>query len=116
VCSTLRRAVALGQFEVDLQHVDHFLADEAVQRSERVCLQNLLDLYPGLAGIAFGIGRPFCGDAIVSGKVSAVISDSPIQLSPFVFVPDDFLVQNGFRPALITDHFTLWTRTKQPNP
>ncbi len=50
-------------------------------------------------------------DAIASGKVSAVISDSPIQLLPLVLVPEDFLSANGFRPALITDHFTLWTRT-----
>jgi hypothetical protein len=49
--------------------------------------------------------------AIASGKVSAVISDSPIQLLPLVLVPEDFLTNNGFRPTLITDHFTLWTRT-----
>ena len=49
-------------------------------------------------------------DAIVSGKASAVISDSPIQLSPFVFIPDDFLTQNGFRRALVTEHFVLWVR------
>ncbi len=53
-------------------------------------------------------------DAIASGKVSAVISDSPIQLLPLVLVPDDFLTSNGFRPALITDHFTLWTRSPAP--
>lgn len=52
--------------------------------------------------------------AIASGKVSAVISDSPIQLFPLVLVPEDFLSANGFRPALITDHFTLWTRTSTP--
>jgi Dolichyl-phosphate-mannose-protein mannosyltransferase len=52
--------------------------------------------------------------AIASGKVSAVISDSPIQLLPLVLVPDDFLTSNGFRPMLITDHFTLWTRTPAP--
>jgi hypothetical protein len=50
-------------------------------------------------------------EAIASGKVSAVISDSPIQLLPLVLVPDEFLSSNGFRPTLITDHFTLWTRT-----
>jgi Dolichyl-phosphate-mannose-protein mannosyltransferase len=49
-------------------------------------------------------------DAIASGKVSAVISDSPIQLLPLVLVPEDFLTSNGFRPALVTDHFTLWTK------
>ena len=49
--------------------------------------------------------------AIAGGKVSAVISDSPIQLMPLVLVPDDFLSSNGFRPTLTTDHFTLWTRT-----
>jgi Dolichyl-phosphate-mannose-protein mannosyltransferase len=52
--------------------------------------------------------------AIASGKVSAVISDSPIQLFPLVLVPEDFLTSNGFRPTLITDHFTLWTRTPAP--
>jgi hypothetical protein len=50
-------------------------------------------------------------DAIVSGKVSAVIDDSPIQLLPLVLVPDDFLSSNGFRVALTTDHFRLWSRT-----
>jgi Dolichyl-phosphate-mannose-protein mannosyltransferase len=53
-------------------------------------------------------------DAIASGKVSAVISDSPIQLLPLVLVPEDFLSTNGFRPTLTTDHFTLWTRTPAP--
>jgi hypothetical protein len=53
-------------------------------------------------------------DAIASGKVSAVISDSPVQLLPLVLVPDDFLTQNGFRPALVTEHFALWTRGGQP--
>ena len=53
-------------------------------------------------------------EAIASGKVSAVISDSPIQLLPLVLVPDEFLSSNGFRPTLITDHFTLWTRTPAP--
>jgi Dolichyl-phosphate-mannose-protein mannosyltransferase len=48
--------------------------------------------------------------AIGSGKVSAVISDSPVQLLPLVLIPDDYLTQNGFRPILITEHFTLWTR------
>ena len=50
--------------------------------------------------------------AIGSGKVSAVISDSPIQLLPLVLIPDDYLTQNGFRPVLTTAHFTLWTRAK----
>jgi hypothetical protein len=49
-------------------------------------------------------------DAIASGKVSAVISDSPIQLLPLVLVPDQFLKQNGFRAVLVTEHFALWTR------
>jgi Dolichyl-phosphate-mannose-protein mannosyltransferase len=53
-------------------------------------------------------------DAIASGKVSAVISDSPIQLLPLVLVPEDFLTSNGFRSTLTTDHFTLWTRTPAP--
>ncbi len=54
-------------------------------------------------------------DAIASGKVSAVISDSPIQLLPLVLVPEDFLAANGFRQTLTTDHFTLWTRTPKGN-
>jgi len=53
-------------------------------------------------------------EAIAAGKVSAVISDSPIQLFPLVLVPDDFLSSNGFRPTTRTDHFTLWTRTPAP--
>ena len=53
-------------------------------------------------------------DAIASGKVSAVINDSPIQLLPLVLVPEDFLTSNGFRPTLATDHFTLWTRVPAP--
>ena len=54
-------------------------------------------------------------DAIAGGKVSAVISDSPIQLLPLVLVPDDFLSSNGFRVVLTTDHFTLWSRTPAPS-
>jgi dolichyl-phosphate-mannose-protein mannosyltransferase len=54
-------------------------------------------------------------DAIVSGKISAVINDSPIQLLPLVLVPEDFLSSNGFRPVLTTDNFTLWTRTTKGN-
>ena len=53
-------------------------------------------------------------DAIAAGKVPAVISDSPIQLVPLVLVPEDFLSSNGFRVALTTDHFTLWSRTPAP--
>ena len=49
---------------------------------------------------------------IESGKVSAVISDSPIQLLPLVLIPDDYLTQNGFRPVLTAEHFTLWARAK----
>ena len=55
-------------------------------------------------------------DAIAGGKVSAVISDSPIQLLPLVLVPEDFLTSNGFHVALTTDHFTLWSRTPAPPP
>jgi hypothetical protein len=53
-------------------------------------------------------------EAIAGGKVSAVISDSPIQLLPLVLVPEEFLSGNGFRLTLTTDHFTLWTRTPAP--
>src|SRR5260370_5779836 len=62
--SLRRRTVALGQFKVDLQHVDHSLADETAQRRERVSLQNLLDLQTHLTLIALRISRPFCRDAI----------------------------------------------------
>ena len=55
-------------------------------------------------------------DAIVSGKVTAVISDSPIQLLPLVLVPEEFLSSNGFRVILTTDHFTLWSRTPPSAP
>jgi hypothetical protein len=55
-------------------------------------------------------------DAIADGKVSAVISDSPIQLLPLVLVPEDFLSSNGFSATLTTDHFTLWTRSAAPVP
>ena len=54
-----RRSVTLVQFEVDLQHVDHFLADQTAHRRERVGLQDLIDLLAHLALIALGIGRPF---------------------------------------------------------
>ncbi|MGH7925362.1 MAG: ArnT family glycosyltransferase [Candidatus Binatus sp.] len=53
-------------------------------------------------------------EAIASGKVSAVINDSPIQLLPLVLVPEDFLASNGFRPVLTTDHFRLWVRMPAP--
>jgi hypothetical protein len=55
-------------------------------------------------------------DAIAGGKVSAVINDSPLQLLPLALVPEDFLVSNGFRPTLETDHFTLWTRIPPASP
>ena len=53
-------------------------------------------------------------DAIVSGKVTAVISDSSIQLLPLVLVPEDFLSSNGFRAVLTTENFKLWSRTSAP--
>jgi hypothetical protein len=49
-------------------------------------------------------------DAIVSRKVPAVISDSPVQLSPFVFVAGDFLAANGYRVVVTTEHFEVWVR------
>src|SRR5271167_1423887 len=55
-------------------------------------------------------------DAIASGKVSAVVNDSPIQLLPLVLIPEEFLSSNGFRPVLTTEHFTLWSRTPPQNP
>jgi hypothetical protein len=48
--------------------------------------------------------------AIASGKVTAVINDSPLQLLPLVFVRDEFLTANGFRPVLTTEHFRLWAK------
>ena len=53
-------------------------------------------------------------EAIVSGKVRAVISDSRIQLLPLVVIPNDFLSSNGFRLVLTTKHFALWSRTPLP--
>ncbi len=49
-------------------------------------------------------------DAIVSGRVRAVIPDSPSLFLPLVRLDPEFLAQNGFRPALQTEHFTLWVR------
>ncbi len=49
-------------------------------------------------------------DAIAGGKIPAVISDSPVQLSPLVLIPEDFMLSNGLRPVLTTEHFTLWSR------
>lgn len=54
-----RRSVALVQFEVDLQHVDHFLANQTAHWRERVGLQDLIDLIANLSLIALGIRRPF---------------------------------------------------------
>ncbi|HYL60900.1 MAG TPA: hypothetical protein VEU51_18690 [Candidatus Acidoferrales bacterium] len=55
-------------------------------------------------------------DAIASGKVAAVINDSPIQLLPLVLIPDDFLAANGFRRVMATEHFTLWAKAPSPSP
>jgi Dolichyl-phosphate-mannose-protein mannosyltransferase len=46
--------------------------------------------------------------AVTGRKVKAVISDSPIQLLPLVYVPEQALIDSGYRPALRTAHFTLW--------
>ncbi len=51
--------------------------------------------------------------ALADGSLNAVISDSPIQLLPLVHVPDDALVESEFRPALRTQHFTLWLRDER---
>jgi len=48
--------------------------------------------------------------AISAGRVNAVVPDSPLQLSGSVLLSPEFLVQNGFRPTMRTDHFTIWQR------
>lgn len=47
-------------------------------------------------------------DAIAAHRVPVVISDSPMQLLPLANVPPEFLVSNGYRPLLRTEHFTMW--------
>ncbi|HYB92163.1 MAG TPA: glycosyltransferase family 39 protein [Candidatus Binataceae bacterium] len=54
--------------------------------------------------------------AVTDGSVKAVINDSPIQLLPLVYLPDEFLAANGFHPAMRTEHFTLWLRAGAPGP
>ncbi len=49
-------------------------------------------------------------DAIARGKVPAVINDSRIQMFPLVYIPDDFMIEHGYRPVLTTEHFRLWQR------
>ncbi len=53
-------------------------------------------------------------DAIRAGRVRAVIADSPVQLLPLVMPGPGFLAENGYRPALRTEHFTLWIRQGAP--
>ncbi len=53
-------------------------------------------------------------DAIRTGRVRAVIADSPVQLLPLVMVGPGFLAESGYRPALRTEHFTLWVRAGSP--
>jgi Dolichyl-phosphate-mannose-protein mannosyltransferase len=52
--------------------------------------------------------------AIESGKVNVVVNDSPIQLLPLVYFPEDYLTRNGFQPILTTEHFTVWKRGPVP--
>ncbi len=54
--------------------------------------------------------------AIRDGRVKVVIADSPIQLLPLVMLQPEFLLQSGFKPAMRTDHFTLWLRENAPPP
>jgi hypothetical protein len=46
--------------------------------------------------------------AVVGHKVKIVISDSLIQLLPLVRVSPEMLAQNGYRPILQTEHYTVW--------
>lgn len=52
--------------------------------------------------------------AIDSGSVSVVVSDSPIQPLPIVFVPEGLLVADGFRPIATTEHYVVWKRAAAP--
>jgi hypothetical protein len=47
-------------------------------------------------------------DAVMNRRVKVVVSDSPIQLLPLVLVPPELLAQNGYRPILHTQHYTVW--------
>jgi hypothetical protein len=51
--------------------------------------------------------------AIDSGRVNVVVNDSPVQLLPLVFVPEDLLVKDGFHPIATTEHYVVWKRTTQ---
>ncbi len=62
-------------------------------------------------------------DAIRTGRVNVVVPDSRLQLLPIVrpaiadALSDKSLLEQGFRPELLTDHFIMWRRTaKQPAP
>ena len=58
------RSVPFAQIQVDLEHVDHFLANESAQRRKRVGLQDLSNFRMDLRGIALRICCPFRGDPI----------------------------------------------------
>lgn len=47
-------------------------------------------------------------DAVTKRQVKIVISDSLIQLLPLVLVPPQLLADNGYRPILRTQHYTVW--------
>jgi hypothetical protein len=56
--------------------------------------------------------------AIVDRRVNVVVPDSQIQLLPIVRAPlapvgVDFLLANGFSPALRTEHYTVWARASR---
>jgi hypothetical protein len=46
----------------------------------------------------------------IGGHVNAVVLDSPIQLLPLVNASDEAMAQRQFRPAVRTEHYTLWLR------
>src|SRR5208282_4235752 len=48
--------------------------------------------------------------ALEDGTVSAIIADSPMQLSSVVSFPSGILMDHGFRPYLVTENFALWRR------
>jgi len=53
-------------------------------------------------------------DAITAHRVPVVISDSPIEMLPLVNVPPGFIAENGYRPILRTEHFTVWALGPAP--
>src|SRR5208283_4705866 len=57
-------AIALGQFKVHLQDIDHLFAEQTTHRRESIALQDLLDLAVYLRAISLGVRGPLRRNAI----------------------------------------------------